>query len=106
MAYKSAIVGLVGAETALRPWRHPSDYQAWNEKKPLVGVRIHGSCPTGVEVSTGLVRNPFEKVVLRNGDTLAKYVPLYSPAGSSSQQIYADISKNISSWVDNAYRRG
>lgn len=42
MAYKSAFVVLIGAQTANRPWvRHEIAY-AWDNHKPLVGIRIHG----------------------------------------------------------------
>ena len=42
MAYKSAVVVLIGAETASRPWVHHEIAYAWDNHKPLVGIRIHG----------------------------------------------------------------
>src|SRR5687768_4269930 len=42
MAYKSAVVVLVGAETAARPWIRYEILKAWQDKRGLVGVRIHG----------------------------------------------------------------
>jgi len=38
MAYKSAIVVLVGAETASRRWVQYEIAHAWDNYKPLVGV--------------------------------------------------------------------
>ena len=42
MAYKRAVVVLIGQETASRPWVLYEIEKAWNDKKPLLGVRIHG----------------------------------------------------------------
>jgi hypothetical protein len=44
-------------------------------------------------------------VNLKGGGTVADYVTLHNPTGSTSQQIYASINSNLSSWVDNAYKR-
>ncbi len=43
--------------------------------------------------------------VTRNGGTIADYVPVYNPSGSNSQAVYADIKANITTWVNNAYKR-
>lgn len=42
MAYKSAVVVLIGRQTAGRPWVRYEIIEAWNSRKPLVGVRING----------------------------------------------------------------
>ena len=105
MLYKSAVVVLVGAETADRPWvRHEIAY-AWDNRKPLVGVRIHGLADSnGYTASQGA--NPFSKVTLQGGGTVGDYVPLHTPSGYNSQTVYADIKNNITNWVDSAYKRG
>lgn len=102
MAYKKAVVVLVGSQTASRPWVRYEITKAWNDKRPLVGVRIHG-LSDGTTDTAGA--NPFEKVKLSDGSTLATYVPLYNPAGSDSKQVYASIKANLENWVDAAYRR-
>lgn len=104
MAYKSAVVVLVGTETAERPWvRHEIAY-AWDNHKPLVGVRIHGLAnDKGYTASHG--SNPFSMVTLKGGGTVGDYVPLYTPSGHNSQAIYADIKSNITNWVNSAYKR-
>lgn len=104
MSYKSAVVVLVGAQTSSRPWvRHEIAY-AWDSRKPLVGVRIHGLADrNGYTDSYG--ENPFAKVNLKGGGTVGDHVPLYNPSGSNSQGVYADISSNLTTWVDGAYKR-
>lgn len=105
MAYKSAVVVLVGAQTATRPWVQHEIAYAWDNHKPLVGISIHGLADSnGNTDSVGT--NPFAKVTLKGGGTVGDYVPLYTPSGSNSQAVYADIEKNLTTWVDSAYKRG
>ncbi|MHC8609086.1 TIR domain-containing protein [Paenarthrobacter ureafaciens] len=105
MSYKSAVVVLIGAETASRPWVRHEIAHAWDNRKPLVGVRIHGLADSsGSTASWG--DNPFSKVNLKSGGTVADHVPVYNPSGYNSQTVYADIKTNLSSWVDGAFRRG
>lgn len=104
MAYKSAVVVLVGARTADRPWvRHEIAY-AWDNRKPLVGIRIHGLADrSGHSDVSG--ESPFSRVTLKGGGTVGDYVPLYTPSGWNSQTVYADIKANLKSWVAGAYKR-
>lgn len=104
MSYKKAVVVLVGAETADRPWVKHEITKAWNDKKPLVGIRINGLADSaGKTDSAGA--NPFSKVSFKNGGTLADYVPLHTPTGADSKAVYANIEANIGTWVDSAYTR-
>ena len=104
MAYKAAVVVLVGAQTATRPWvRHEITY-AWNNRKPLVGVRIHGLADrNGNTDSSGA--DPFVSVTFKGGGSLADYVPIHNPSGWNSQAVYADIKANLTTWVAGAYKR-
>ena len=104
MAYKSAVVVLVGAETADRPWvRHEIAY-AWDNYKPLVGIRINGLADSNNKTSLQGA-NPFSRVSLEGGGTVADYVPLFTASGYNSQAVYADIKNNITTWVGNAVKR-
>lgn len=104
MKYKSAVVVLVGAQTAQRPWVRYEIGYAWDNYKPLVGVRINGLADqSGRADAQGA--NPFSTVNLKGGGTVGDYVPLYTPSGSTSQQVYASINNSLSTWVDNAYKR-
>ncbi|UKA73559.1 TIR domain-containing protein [Arthrobacter sp. FW306-06-A] len=105
MSYKSAVVVLIGAETASRPWVQHEIAHAWDNRKPLVGVRIHGLADSnGYTASQG--ENPFSKVSLNGGGTVGDHVPVFTPSGNNSQMVYADIKSNLSSWVDSAFKRG
>lgn len=104
MSYKSAVVVLVGSQTASRPWVRYEIAYAWDNYKPLVGISIHGLLDrNGYSDSAG--SNPFLEVRLKNGGTVGEYVPLYTPSGFTSQQVYADIKTNLATWVGNAYKR-
>lgn len=104
MKYKKAVVVLVGAQTASRRWVRHEILKAWNESRPLVGIQIHGLADSqGNTDSAGV--NPFSRVSLEGGGTVADYVPLYAPSGSTSQQVHASIAANLESWVDYAYKR-
>ena len=104
MAYKKAVVVLIGSETADRPWVDYEIRKAWTAKKPLVGVRIHGLADSaGNTDSAGA--GPFADVSLKDGSTIADYVPVFNPSGSTSKAVHATISANIADWVNQAYAR-
>lgn len=104
MNYKTAVVVLIGAQTASRPWVIYEITKAWNDKRGLVGVRINGLADkSGNTDAAGA--NPFEKVTFESGGSTADYVPVYTPAGATSQQVYADIKNNLTAWVNGAYKR-
>lgn len=104
MAHKTAVVVLVGARTASRPWvRHEIAY-AWDNDKPLVGVRIHGLADLNRNTDSSGA-NPFALVNLERGGSVGDHVPIFDPSGSNSQAVYADIKANLTTWVGNAYRR-
>jgi hypothetical protein len=103
MRYKTALVVLIGAKTASRPWVKYEIEKAWNDKKRLVGVRIHGLADiTGRTDSEGA--NPFDKVPLTNGKKASHYVPVHDPWGANSKAVYASINNNLKSWVDSGYK--
>jgi hypothetical protein len=104
MAYKSAVVVLVGRYTADRPWvKHEIAY-AWDNKKPLVGIRIHGLADRDGKTDAAGA-NPFSKVSLQGGGNVGQFVPLHQPSGSNSQAVYANIKQNLTAWIDGAYKR-
>lgn len=104
MAYKAAVVVLIGAQTASRPWvRHEIAY-AWDNYKPLVGIRIHGLADRNGHTDA-YGEDPFSKVSLEGGGTVGDHVPVYDPGGANSQGVYATIKANLPTWVDNARKR-
>jgi len=103
MKFKRAVVVLIGAQTASRPWVNYEIHKAWDEKKPLVGVYIHRlkdiSGNTDFEGA-----DPF--ALIKAGDRpLSTWVPRYLPSGVDSQAVYADINANLNRWVESAYAR-
>jgi hypothetical protein len=108
MAYKRAVVVLIGAQTASRPWVRYEIEKAWNSRKPLVGIRINGLKDFAKRTD---VRgpDPFAQIELTRAgflrSTLADYVPVHTPVGADSQAVYRSITNNIHTWIDNAYRR-
>ena len=105
MLYTKAVIVLVGATTASSRWVRHEIVKAWNDKRPLLGVRIHGlSDKDGYTAAAGA--NPFGAISLTSGGTLADYVTLVTPSGGDSKAAYSDIKNNLESWVSNrAYKR-
>ncbi len=104
MQRKTAVVVLVGTDTANRRWVRYEIAKAWDERRPLVGIRIHGLADR--QGRTDLSGdNPFERVRLQGGGTVASHVPLHSPGGVGSQAVYASIRANLRQWVAGAYAR-
>jgi hypothetical protein len=104
MKGKEAVVVLVGAETASRPWVEYEIRQAWKEKLPLVGVHIHGLKDR--ESHTDRIGpDPFSRVKTDGGTPLSAYVTVHDPLGWDSQSVYSSIKTNLKTWVASAYRR-
>ena len=104
MKYKTAVVVLVGKETATRDWVLYEIAKAWDEKRALVGVRIHGLKDlAGKTDAAG--SNPFEKVSLKSGNKVSDYVKLHDPPGADSKAVYASIQASLNGWIDGAYKR-
>lgn len=104
MAYKKAVVVLVGSQTATRPWVRYEIAKAWDSKRPLVGIRIHGLADANGNTDI-LGADPFSQVTLKGGGTVADFVTLHNPSGWDSKSVHASIRNNLESWVDGAYRR-
>ena len=104
MKYKSAVVVLVGTHTASREWVNYEIRKAWNDRRPLVGIRIHGL----KDLSQRTARpgaNPFAGFRLDNGASLANRVPLHTPNGSDSRAVHRSIRLNLARWVASAVKR-
>ena len=111
MAYKQAVVVLIGSETASRPFVQYEIGRAWSIKKPLLGISIHGlKNAAGQTDSPG--PNPFTQFGFSDSSrTYADYVPVFDPAAHTgklyptSTDIYAAIKANIASWAARGYKR-
>lgn len=95
MAYKKAVIVLIGKDTAARPWVKYEVKNAWADKKPLLGIRIHGLSSMGTIDSIG--GNPFTNAGITG-------VPIYDPTVTNwqgkidSQATYKALSDNIELW--------
>ena len=104
MAYKRAVVVLVGGKTASRPWVQYEIKKSWREKKPLVGIRIHGlSDNYGNTTSPGA--NPFQQVLGYNNIQLHDPTVYSSYGRIDTKQTHINIANNIQRWVDSAVTR-
>lgn len=103
MKGKSAVVVLDGKETASRDWVNYEIKKAWDDKRPLVGIRINGlKNKDGYTDTQG--SNPFASITA-GGIALSEYVTLHTPSGAHSQAVYGSINDNLATWIANAYKR-
>jgi hypothetical protein len=110
MNYKSAVVVLVGNETASRKFVRYEIKRAWSMKKPLLGIRIHGLKDSSQKTDSAGA-NPFAQFGFSNSSkTYADYVPLFDPkaytglASPTSNDIYAAIKDNLADWASKGYK--
>lgn len=93
MAYKKAVIVLIGQETASRPWVKYEIKKAWADRKPLLGVHIHGLSSMGSVDSLG--RSPFNP---------AAGIPVFDPTvlswtgGIDSKATYGKLFDNLERW--------
>ncbi len=106
MSGKSCLVVLVGSETATRPWVKYEIRKAWEEKKGVLGIHIHGL--KDLNGSTSQKGNsPFTNLkVTEEGKTvtLGTAPTLKNPSGSTSKDVYASIQNGIDDWIEEAIK--
>jgi hypothetical protein len=99
---KTCAIVLIGSQTANRKWINHEIAAAWNKGIGIFGVYIHNLKDfTGQSVKGA---NPFAYVNLNGGKgkPLSEIVSTYDPPSGDSQQVYAYIGGNLSSWVEAA----
>lgn len=100
---KTCAIVLIGAQTAGRKWINYEIIEAWKRKIGILGVHIHNlKNLQGEQCAKGA--NPFSVINLNGGQgaPLSNYISVYDPPYTDSQQVYAYIGENISSWVEAA----
>lgn len=100
MSGRSCAVVLVGSETASRPWIKYEIEKAWNDRRGVVGIRVHRLLNNQRQSATAGA-NPFAAFNV-NGTPLSSIVPLHDPVGVDSQGVYGFIRNNIAAWVESA----
>jgi len=102
MAGKSCNVVLIGSGTAGRKWVDYEIGKAWNDKKGLVGVYIHGLKNLGGE-QANKGANPFAGFTVgEQKKALSSIVKAYDPPYTSSKSVYDHIKSNLANWVEEA----
>lgn len=97
MSYKRAVVVLIGSETASRRWVQYEIRRAWELKRPLLGIRIHDLKDQYGNTDL-LGENPFYNLDFQR-------IPVFDPSGLESTAKFADIRRNLSTWVKQGYKR-
>lgn len=104
MGYKKAVIVLIGQETAGRPWVQYEVDKAWADKKPLLGIRIHGLASfNGGADKPG--PSPFERL---SGGSL---VPIFDPTKKSwtgtidTKATYNELHNRIVPWSEQGVKR-
>jgi hypothetical protein len=93
MAYKKAVIVLVGQATAGRKWVNYEINKAWSDKKPVLGIRIHGLSSMGTVDSPG--NSPF---------AAGSGIPLFDPTVKDylgkidSKGTYNKLVENLEGW--------
>ncbi|WP_181435516.1 TIR domain-containing protein [Curtobacterium sp. MCPF17_051] len=97
MKYKRAVVVLIGRYTSQRPWVRYEIEKAWAEKRPLLGIRIHGISSMGAVDSPGA--SPFDIA-----DVPSASIPVVDPTrrdwvgNIDSKATYNYLAENIEAW--------
>ncbi len=103
MKWKTAVIVLIGKQTASRDWVQYEIQKAWNEKRPLLGIRIHGLSSMGTVDTAGA--NPFDKVSGVSG------IPIFDPtqtdwAGNiDSKATYNYLKDHLKTWATQGKKR-
>lgn len=100
MKYKTAVIVLIGRETASRPWVQYEIQKAWDAKKPLLGIRIHGLSSMGTVDTIG--SDPFTHISGYEGRNPG--LPVFDPTVKDwfgdidSKATYQKLAENVRSW--------
>ena len=97
---RSCVVVLTGFETANRKWINYEIVKAWNEKKGVVGIHIHGLKNADKEIAAKGA-NPFDYIDV-GSKKLSSLVKCYDPSGSTSQERYDWIKTYLAAAVEEA----
>jgi antiphage defense system Thoeris ThsB-like protein len=100
MSGKSAVVVLIGRQTAGRKWVNYEIKKAWDDGRGLVGVYIH-SLRNENQQQDSRGANPFSGFSV--GTTpLSSIVKAYDPPSTDSSRAYAYIKSNLERWIEEA----
>jgi hypothetical protein len=102
MAGKTCLVVLIGKGTAGRKWVDYEIKKAWNDKKGVLGVYIHGLKNLS-ELQSVKGANPFTGITIGTaGQKMSSVVKAHDTPYSISTYVYDHIKSNLSAWVEEA----
>ncbi|MEW6864693.1 TIR domain-containing protein [Trueperella pyogenes] len=107
MEYKTAVVVLIGRETASRDWVQYEIQRAWDLRKPLLGIQIHGLSSMGTTDIAGA--DPFTRIGGWSG--VNPGVPIFDPTQCGffgdidSKATYRELASKLSYWVTQGVTR-
>jgi len=93
MAYKKAVIVLIGQETAGREWVNFEINKAWADRRPLLGIRVHGLSSFGSADRPGA--SPF---------ATSSGIPVFDPTvrdylgGIDTKATYKKLAENLETW--------
>lgn len=102
MKKRSCLVVLVGATTSGRKWINYEIKKAYELKKGIVGIHIHGlKDSVGNQTSKG--SDPFYQFYIGDeSKRLSNYVTCFDSSYKSSTYVYNDIKENIDQLIEDA----
>ena len=102
MRGKTCAIVLIGSQTAGRKWIEYEIEKAWNDRKGLLGIYVHGlRNPLRNQSVKG--KTPFEGFTVGR-EYLSDIVRAYDPPYKRSTNVYAHIEHNIADWIEEAIR--
>ncbi len=104
MAMRSCVVVLIGTTTSTRKWVKYEIEKAYELKKGIVGIYIHGlKDKDGNQTFKG--SNPFYNVFTKEGHRLSNYVKDFNSGYVSSTYVYDDIYNHIEDLIEDAIEK-
>ncbi len=101
LAMRSCIVVLIGSTTSTRKWVKYEIEKAYELRKGIVGIYIHGlKDKNGNQSTKG--SNPFYNVFNKDGHRLSNYVTAFDSNYVTSINVYNDIKSNIEDLIEEA----
>ena len=104
MKGKSCVVVLAGTGTANRKWINYEINKAWNDRRGVVVIDVHGLMNRDGSTSNRGSNPLYHVAVSINGVStrLSTIAKRYQPAGSTSKQRYGWIKENLAAAVEEA----
>jgi len=104
MAKRSCLVVLIGTTTSGRKWINYEIQKAYELRKGIVGIYIHGLKDIdGNQTTKG--SNPFYQIYIgEENKRLSNYVTCFDSSYKSSTYVYDDIKENIEQLIEDAIK--